>query len=155
MLNTCGLVPESVLRADTQLLLGFLASIDFSMVWFCKSYTFTKEICNSARHVCITRYLLNYLLKKICKDISIWQQLMLSSVEADINTLCRRVDQRLRCPGSHQYSQTSRLPCLPGDTGFFVPDKTTKHYSLPSKMTPRNDIGIFKAGLPLMQWGKW
>lgn len=35
--------------------------------------------------------------------------------------------------GTHK--QADRLPCLPGDTGFFMPDKARAHYSLPSEMT--------------------
>ena len=41
------LVPEPVLRADTWLLPPRLACIDFSIFWFCKSCTFTKDIGNS------------------------------------------------------------------------------------------------------------
>lgn len=56
MLNAGDLAPAPVLRADTRWLLDLVAFIDFSNVWFCKSYTFPKEICNSECHVCITGY---------------------------------------------------------------------------------------------------
>ena len=90
------------------LILDLLAYIDFSIFWFCKSYTFTKEIYNSGCHVCIPGYLLNYLLKKKFKVISILQQLTLSSVEAGLNMVCRRADPRFGFLGSHWCSQTSR-----------------------------------------------